>query len=286
MLQHDVTPGPPLSDLDFRAARSTGNLPHEHHEPTLPTPGVCQSAQRQRPDQHKCQQPRRILITWHESGGVLAVLTVLASSVAPFERALLARSSGACVADYYSAVSVSHEACSPVGSFEPAAATASPRPVLVAGDVSESRRYRATPMAFVTTALTNPRHAPPDAATTAGCCVAANKGPSTLFHYTDEAGQRGILKSGQLNPSLTSVSPKGARYGDGQYLSDIAPGSRTCAQLSACFLGIPFQGRRFTNYVEIDVSGLNIVTGRDGVFVNPSGVPLGISRPLVGSGTN
>ena len=127
MLQHDVTPGPPLSDLDFRAARSTGNLPHEHHEPTLPTPGVCQSAQRQRPDQHKCQQPRRILITWHESGGVLAVLTVLASSVAPFERALLARSSGACVADYYSAVSVSHEACSPVGSFEPAAATASPR---------------------------------------------------------------------------------------------------------------------------------------------------------------
>lgn len=116
--------------------------------------------------------------------------------------------------------------------------------------------------------------------------VAANKGPTTLFHYTDEAGQRGILESGRLNPSLKSVSPKDARYGDGQYLTDIAPGTKTCAQLSACFLGIPFQGRKFTHYVEVDVSGLNIVKGRDGVFVNRSGGPLDITRRLMSAGMN
>jgi hypothetical protein len=47
----------------------------------------------------------------------------------------------------------------------------------------------------------------------------------TLFHYTDEAGQNGILDSGQLNPSLKSVNPADARYGNGQYLSDVQPGS-------------------------------------------------------------
>lgn len=68
---------------------------------------------------------------------------------------------------------------------------------------------------------------------------ATNAGEATLFQYTDEVGPRGILESGNLNPSLKSTSPKEARYGDGQYLTDIAPVTKTCAQLSHCFLGIP-----------------------------------------------
>ena len=47
--------------------------------------------------------------------------------------------------------------------------------------------------------------------------------------------------------------------------------SMTSNQLSRTLLGAPFWGLRFTNFVEIDVSGLNVVEGRAGVFVIPSG---------------
>lgn len=108
----------------------------------------------------------------------------------------------------------------------------------------------------------------------------------TLFHYTDEAGQAGIRASGELRPSLRSVNPRDVRYGEGQYVSDIVPGTRTCAQLSRCFLGQPFQGNRFTHYVEIDVRGLNVVKGRDGVFVVPGQTPLDLTDRLVSWGAN
>ncbi len=77
----------------------------------------------------------------------------------------------------------------------------------------------------------------------------------TLSHYTDEAGQKGFVDSGQLNPSLRELNPNDARYGNGQYLSDIKPGTMTSNQLSHAFLGAPFWGSRFTNFAEIDVTG-------------------------------
>ena len=109
---------------------------------------------------------------------------------------------------------------------------------------------------------------------------------NTLFHYTTVEGQKGILDSGQRNPSLKSVNPSDARYGNGQYLSDIAPGTKTGAQLSRSFINNPFQGARFTNYVEIDTSGLNVVQGRAGVFVIPGETPLDLTGRIVSWGTN
>ncbi len=121
-----------------------------------------------------------------------------------------------------------------------------------------------------------------------GFGVAANTGsrPTTLFHYTDDVGMQGIVDSGKLNPSLRSVNPADARYGNGQYLSDIAPGTRTCAQLSRCFLGQPFQGQRFTNFVEVNVDGLEVLQGRPNVFVVPGEAPLDLSGRIVGFGAN
>lgn len=110
--------------------------------------------------------------------------------------------------------------------------------------------------------------------------------PETLIHYTDEAGMNGIVGSKKLNASTKEASPKDARYGDGQYLSDIAPGTKTCGQLSRCFLGHPFSGRRFTNYVEIDVRGLNVVQGRDNVFVIPNQGSLDLNGRIIGYGAN
>ncbi len=43
---------------------------------------------------------------------------------------------------------------------------------------------------------------------------------------------------------------------------------------------------RFTRYVEIDVTGLDIVKGRPGVFVSPSESPLDLTNRIVSTGTN
>jgi hypothetical protein len=97
---------------------------------------------------------------------------------------------------------------------------------------------------------------------------------------------KGIVESNSLFPSLKSVNPKDARYGNGQYLSDIPPGTMTNAQLSRSFVGMPFQGARFTHYVEINVKGLNVIQGRPGVFVVPSESELKLFNRIMSTGKN
>lgn len=99
-------------------------------------------------------------------------------------------------------------------------------------------------------------------------------------------GLDGILKSKKLNPSLKANNPKDARFGDGQYLSNISPGAMKCAQLSKCFIRQPFQGSKFKNYVEIDFTGLNVTKGRHGVFVLPNNKPLHLTNRIVSSRAN
>lgn len=106
----------------------------------------------------------------------------------------------------------------------------------------------------------------------------------TLFHYTNKIAYDGIMSSKQLNASTSVTSPKDVRYGDGQYLTDIVPGTKTLAQLSRVFIGNPFQGRKYTHYIEIDISHLNIVQGRGGVVVIPNQRPLDISNRIVSHG--
>ncbi|MDG4831587.1 HYD1 signature containing ADP-ribosyltransferase family protein [Solwaraspora sp. WMMD1047] len=108
----------------------------------------------------------------------------------------------------------------------------------------------------------------------------------TLYHYTDKRGHDAILASGELRPSLKANNPKDARYGDGQYLTDIKPGTKTLGQLSAAFLRVPWAGRKFTHYIEIDVRGLEVVQGRPGVFVVPNSGPLDLTGRIVSSGRN
>jgi len=86
-------------------------------------------------------------------------------------------------------------------------------------------------------------------------------------------------------PSLVALNPADARYGDGQYLSDFAPGTKSLGELSRAFLGFPFQGRRFTYYVEIDVTGLDLVSGREGVFVVLNAEALDLTGRMVGFGS-
>jgi hypothetical protein len=103
----------------------------------------------------------------------------------------------------------------------------------------------------------------------------------TLFHYTDARGPASILASGVLLPSTASRNPNDVRYDNGQYLSDIPPGTMTTAHLSRRFLNLPFYGRRFTHFVEINVDGLQVVAGRAGVLVVPNELPLDVSTRVV-----
>jgi hypothetical protein len=106
----------------------------------------------------------------------------------------------------------------------------------------------------------------------------------TLYHYTDEAGLSGILNEGKLNPSLRATNPNDVRYGNGQYLSDIPPGTIKPNELSKAFINNPWQGRKFTHYLEIDPGGLNVLQGRPGVYVVPNETPLNLNGRIVSSG--
>ncbi len=108
----------------------------------------------------------------------------------------------------------------------------------------------------------------------------------TLYHYTNAAGIQGILASGVLRPSMAASSPSDVRYGDGQYLTDIAPATMTAAQLSRALIGHPFLGHRFSHYVAIDVTDLKVIQGRQGVFVVPGNHPLDLRGRIVSSGAN
>ncbi|MEU7765082.1 putative T7SS-secreted protein [Nocardia sp. NPDC049190] len=110
--------------------------------------------------------------------------------------------------------------------------------------------------------------------------------PQSLYHYTNQDGHDAIVESQQLRPSLREHNPKDARYGDGQYLTDIQPGTRTPAQLSAAFLRVPWAGQKFSHFLEIDVSGLTVVQGRPGVFVVPNTEPLDLAGRVIRSGRN
>jgi hypothetical protein len=106
----------------------------------------------------------------------------------------------------------------------------------------------------------------------------------TLYHYTNEQGLSGILATKSLLPSTRARNPRDARFGDGQYLTDIMPGSKRPGQLSRIFLGHPFAGKRFSHRIDLNVAGLNVLFGRMHVYVVPNARPLDISGRLVGHG--
>ncbi|GAB3231222.1 hypothetical protein GCM10027447_26240 [Glycomyces halotolerans] len=109
--------------------------------------------------------------------------------------------------------------------------------------------------------------------------------PEVLYHYTNERGMNGILESGELRASLRENNPRDARYGDGQYLTDIKPGTFRAAQLASRFIRVPNK-YKYTHYVGIYTRGLNVTKGRTGVYVVPNSGSLNIRGRIARHGRN
>ncbi len=105
-----------------------------------------------------------------------------------------------------------------------------------------------------------------------------------MYHYTSAQGYHGILQTSCIDPSLKANNPKDARFGEGQYISDIIPGTKRPSQLSMIFFGIPWAGKRFTHHINIDVTGLDVIFGRKHVYLIRNHQPLDITKRLTGHG--
>ncbi len=68
VFNHDITAIAALSELDLDAPRAARHPPHEHHQPTLPKSGVCQSGNPQGSHLHEHRRCHLISIKWLDSG--------------------------------------------------------------------------------------------------------------------------------------------------------------------------------------------------------------------------
>ncbi|MCD9020574.1 HYD1 signature containing ADP-ribosyltransferase family protein [Cohnella silvisoli] len=105
-----------------------------------------------------------------------------------------------------------------------------------------------------------------------------------MHHYTTANGLQSILKTQKILPSLRAANPNDARYGDGQYFTDIIPNTKTVTEISHALVGNPFQGNKFTHYISLNLTGLPVVLGRKNVFVLLNTAPLNISGRILNYG--
>ena len=137
-------------------------------------------------------------------------------------------------------------------------------------------------------------HTVENAATRAATDAAQDSARQTLYHYTSEAGSQGIRDTGELLPSL---NPRNARYGPGQYFTDIAPemiGGRTLAttapgklslgQLARRLFGQPFAGRKLDAFLEVEISGLAVRQVAPNIFLVEGRTALDVIGRIVRHG--
>lgn len=103
----------------------------------------------------------------------------------------------------------------------------------------------------------------------------------SLIHYTSKENYENIISSGKLNPS---TDPKHARFGSGQYLTDLKPEDYTAGQISRRLYGVPWNTKKLEYYIEINTSGLNIQSNIPHNFLVPNNKPLNISNRIVNKG--
>jgi len=121
----------------------------------------------------------------------------------------------------------------------------------------------------------------------------------TLYHYTTQEGMEGIVQSQKLNPS---TGPIHARFGDGQYLTDIKPeqvagrtlkdltaaekeaGKKSLGQLAKDLYNDARKTTGIQYYVEIEIDGLGANEVRKGTFLIENSKPLDLEGRIKNNG--
>ena len=108
-----------------------------------------------------------------------------------------------------------------------------------------------------------------------------------LYHYGTRSKIDYIVTYQVIPFSDFNENPKRARFGSGIYFTDLAPGSRTKAQLASTFYRLPFASaqKSVEAWVYVDVSGLDVFpTGRPHVFVHLRESDLPVSGRIIANG--
>lgn len=118
--------------------------------------------------------------------------------------------------------------------------------------------------------------------TVRGSSIVAKEGGNTLRHYTTEAGYKAIMESGELLPS---IGVKNARHGAGQYFTDLTSGY-TSGQISKRLFGVPWNAKKLTHFIDINVSGLNVIKNAPHNFLVPGTNSLPLSGRIISHGAS
>jgi RHS repeat-associated protein len=116
--------------------------------------------------------------------------------------------------------------------------------------------------------------------------VEAGTTSNTLIHYTSEAGYNSIMETGELLPSIGEIGAKNARHGSGQYLTDIVAGDFRRGQVSKRLFGVPWVKTRLTHYIEVEISGLNVIKNGPHNFMIPGTGSISIGGRIVNGGVS
>lgn len=105
--------------------------------------------------------------------------------------------------------------------------------------------------------------------------------PRELIHYTSKDNYIEIMKTKELKASIGKTH---ARYGNGQYFTDIESQSFTIGQVSRRLYGVPWVRNKLQYFIKIDVTGLNIVQNIPHNFLLPGNNSLNLQNRIIDSG--
>lgn len=105
--------------------------------------------------------------------------------------------------------------------------------------------------------------------------------PQELIHYTSKENYMKIMESKELNPS---IGIKHARYGNGQYFTDLDPSQYTAGQISRRLYGVPWNTPKVQYFIKIDVRGLNVLQKTPHIFLRSGNNPLNLQNKIINSG--
>lgn len=97
-----------------------------------------------------------------------------------------------------------------------------------------------------------------------------------------EAGYKAIMESGEL---FASTGVKNARHGAGQYFTDLTSGY-TSGQISRCLFGVPWNSKKLSHFIDVDMSGLNVIKNAPHNFLVPGTNSLSLNGRIINHGTS